>query len=60
MVDAGHAHQRAAAARRAIVNCRILPGEPVDEVTRTLVQVLADDKIKLTPTPGSPSPRRRR
>ena len=50
MVDAGHATNALPQRARAIVNCRILPGEPVDEVTRTLVRVLADDKIKLTPT----------
>ena len=50
MVDAGHATNALPQRARAIVNCRILPGEPVDEVTRTLVRVLAYDKIKLTPT----------
>jgi len=50
MVDAGHATNALPQRARAIVNCRILPGEPVDEVTRTLVRVLADEKIKLTPT----------
>jgi acetylornithine deacetylase/succinyl-diaminopimelate desuccinylase-like protein len=50
MVDAGHATNALPQRARAVVNCRILPGEPVDEVTRTLVRVLADDKIKLTPT----------
>ncbi|MFL6563739.1 MAG: M20/M25/M40 family metallo-hydrolase [Burkholderiales bacterium] len=50
MVDAGHATNALPQRARAIVNCRILPGEPVDEVTRTLARVLADDKIKLTPT----------
>ena len=30
---------------RASVNCRILPGEPVEEVQKTLVRVLADDQI---------------
>jgi acetylornithine deacetylase/succinyl-diaminopimelate desuccinylase-like protein len=34
---------------RATVNCRILPGEKVDDVTATLTRVLADDKISLTP-----------
>jgi len=50
ILDAGHATNALPQRARAIVNCRILPGEPVDEVTRTLVRVLADDKIKLTPT----------
>jgi acetylornithine deacetylase/succinyl-diaminopimelate desuccinylase-like protein len=40
----------------AQVNCRIMPGETVDEVKATLARVLADDQIKLTPTDhGAPS-----
>jgi len=35
----------AAQLARATVNCRIMPGEPVDEVKATLVRVLADDQI---------------
>lgn len=31
------------------MNCRILPGEPVEEVQKTIVRVLANDKIKVTP-----------
>ena len=50
MLDAGHATNALPQRARAIVNCRILPGEPVDEVQRTLVRVLADDKISVTPT----------
>ncbi len=30
-------------------DCRILPDESVDEVQNTLVRVLADDKIRITP-----------
>jgi acetylornithine deacetylase/succinyl-diaminopimelate desuccinylase-like protein len=50
MLDAGHAPNALPQRARATVNCRILPGESVDEVTRTLVRVLADDQIRLTPT----------
>jgi acetylornithine deacetylase/succinyl-diaminopimelate desuccinylase-like protein len=32
----------------AKVNCRIMPGEPVDEVKATLERVLADDQIAVT------------
>lgn len=49
MLDAGHATNALPQRARAVVNCRILPGEPVAEVQRTLVRVLADDKIKVTP-----------
>ncbi len=38
---------------RAVVNCRILPGEPVEEVRRTLMRVLADEKISVTPMGGA-------
>ena len=31
------------------MNCRILPDEPVDEVERTLVRVIDDPKIAVTP-----------
>lgn len=49
MVDAGHATNALPQRARAVVNCRILPGESVDAVRATLVRVLADDKIKITP-----------
>lgn len=49
MLEAGHATNALPQRARATVNCRILPGESVDEVTKTLVRVLANDKIKLTP-----------
>jgi acetylornithine deacetylase/succinyl-diaminopimelate desuccinylase-like protein len=43
----------------AKVNCRIMPGEPVDEVKTTLERVLADDQIAVTqidpPTLSEPS-----
>jgi acetylornithine deacetylase/succinyl-diaminopimelate desuccinylase-like protein len=50
MLDAGHATNALPQRARATVNCRILPGESVAEVQQTLVRVLADDKIKITPT----------
>jgi len=49
MLDAGHATNALPQRARATVNCRILPGEPVDEVQKTLARVLANDKIKITP-----------
>jgi acetylornithine deacetylase/succinyl-diaminopimelate desuccinylase-like protein len=49
MLDAGHATNALPQRARAVVNCRILPGEPVDEVRKTLVRVLADDKIAIAP-----------
>jgi acetylornithine deacetylase/succinyl-diaminopimelate desuccinylase-like protein len=48
-VDAGHADNALPQRARATVNCRILPGEAVDDVRRTLERVVADDTIKITP-----------
>lgn len=50
MVDAGHAANALPQRARAVVNCRILPGESTDAVRATLVRVLADERIKVTPT----------
>jgi acetylornithine deacetylase/succinyl-diaminopimelate desuccinylase-like protein len=49
MLDAGHATNALPQRARAVVNCRVLPGEAVDEVQKTLVRVLANDKISVTP-----------
>ncbi|HEY6720414.1 MAG TPA: M20/M25/M40 family metallo-hydrolase [Burkholderiales bacterium] len=50
MLDAGHATNALPQRARATVNCRILPGESVAEVQRTLARVLANDKIRIAPT----------
>ncbi len=49
MVDGGHADNALPQRVRALVNCRIIPGEAVEDVKNTLVRVLADDKIVVTP-----------
>ena len=49
MLDAGHATNALPQRARAVVNCRVLPGEPVDEVQKTLARVLADDRISIKP-----------
>jgi acetylornithine deacetylase/succinyl-diaminopimelate desuccinylase-like protein len=49
MLEGGHAYNALPQSARATVNCRIMPGEKVDDVTATLVSVLADDKISVTP-----------
>jgi acetylornithine deacetylase/succinyl-diaminopimelate desuccinylase-like protein len=49
MVEGGHAYNALPQSARATVNCRIMPGEKVEDVTATLTRVLADDKIALTP-----------
>jgi acetylornithine deacetylase/succinyl-diaminopimelate desuccinylase-like protein len=49
MLEGGHAYNALPQMAGAVVNCRILPGEKVEDVTATLTRVLADDKIALTP-----------
>jgi acetylornithine deacetylase/succinyl-diaminopimelate desuccinylase-like protein len=59
-LQGGHAENALPQSARATVNCRVLPGEPIDEVQKTLVRVLNDDQIALTPTwihvSSAPSP----
>jgi acetylornithine deacetylase/succinyl-diaminopimelate desuccinylase-like protein len=49
MLEGGNAINALPQLASAKVNCRILPGESVDEVKATLERVLADDQIKVTP-----------
>jgi acetylornithine deacetylase/succinyl-diaminopimelate desuccinylase-like protein len=49
LLEGGHAVNALPQTARASVNCRILPGECVEEVQKTLVRVLADDQISVTP-----------
>ena len=60
MLEGGHAANALPQIARATINCRVLPGEPVEEVEKTLVRVLADDQISVTPTwvhvSSAPSP----
>lgn len=59
-LDAGHANNALPQDARAIVNCRILPGGTQEETEKTLVRVLDDAQIKVTPvapphnSPASP------
>lgn len=53
LLEGGQAVNALPQTARASVNCRILPGEPVEEVQRVLVRVLADDQISVTPI-GTP------
>jgi acetylornithine deacetylase/succinyl-diaminopimelate desuccinylase-like protein len=48
MMSAGHAENALPQLASAVVNCRLLPVEKPEEIRRTLEQVLADPKIKLT------------
>ncbi len=60
MLSGGHAVNALPQTARASVNCRILPGEPAEEVQRTLARVIADEQVSVTPTgtpvPSPPSP----
>jgi acetylornithine deacetylase/succinyl-diaminopimelate desuccinylase-like protein len=49
LLEAGHAENALPQTARATVNCRILPDQPVAEVERTLVRVVADDRVKVVP-----------
>jgi len=49
-LEGGHANNALPQLARAVVNCRILPGERGDDVRSTIVRVLADDQITVTPT----------
>ena len=60
MLEGGHAPNALPQMARALVNCRILPGEKPVEVRAVLVRVVADDSVKVTPIdsgkPGTASP----
>jgi acetylornithine deacetylase/succinyl-diaminopimelate desuccinylase-like protein len=49
MLEAGHAENALPQSARATVNCRIMPQESIDEVGRTLVRVIADEKVAVIP-----------
>jgi acetylornithine deacetylase/succinyl-diaminopimelate desuccinylase-like protein len=50
MLEGGHAINALPQLATAKVNCRVMPGEPVEEVKATLERVLADDQIVVTQT----------
>ncbi|HEX4998064.1 MAG TPA: M20/M25/M40 family metallo-hydrolase [Terriglobia bacterium] len=47
-LDAGHADNALPQAARALVNCRILPGESADATKKAIVRALQDDRISIT------------
>jgi acetylornithine deacetylase/succinyl-diaminopimelate desuccinylase-like protein len=53
MLTGGHAVNALPQLARATINCRVMPGEPVDEIQATLVRVLDDDQIAVQPL-GTP------
>ena len=60
MLEGGHAPNALPQTARALVNCRILPTETPESVRATLVRVIGDDSVAVTPidsgAPGKPSP----
>jgi acetylornithine deacetylase/succinyl-diaminopimelate desuccinylase-like protein len=48
-LEAGHANNALPQMARANVNCRILPGHSIDEIQATLVKILDNPKISVTP-----------
>jgi acetylornithine deacetylase/succinyl-diaminopimelate desuccinylase-like protein len=59
-LEGGHADNALPQLARAMVNCRIVPGETPDQVREMLVKTLADSQIAVKPdrldTPSDPSP----
>jgi acetylornithine deacetylase/succinyl-diaminopimelate desuccinylase-like protein len=59
-LDAGHANNALPQTARAVVNCRMLPQDPVERVEAMLRAVVADTAVTVvpidTPTPSPPSP----
>jgi acetylornithine deacetylase/succinyl-diaminopimelate desuccinylase-like protein len=57
LLEGGHAENALPQTARATVNCRMLPDESPEDVQQTLVRVVADDKVAITPVaPAKPSP----
>jgi acetylornithine deacetylase/succinyl-diaminopimelate desuccinylase-like protein len=48
-LEGGHADNALPQLARAMVNCRILPGQGVEDVQKTLIKVMADDQISVVP-----------
>jgi acetylornithine deacetylase/succinyl-diaminopimelate desuccinylase-like protein len=53
MLGGGHAVNALPQLATANVNCRVMPGEPIEEIKATLVRVLADDQISVTQQGGA-------
>jgi acetylornithine deacetylase/succinyl-diaminopimelate desuccinylase-like protein len=47
-LDAGHANNALPQRATAVINCRIFPGVPADEVRQTLVRLVADPAVAVT------------
>ena len=49
MIEGGHAPNALPQRARAVVNCRVLPGESLAGVRAELVRIVADDSVHVTP-----------
>jgi acetylornithine deacetylase/succinyl-diaminopimelate desuccinylase-like protein len=60
MLEAGHAENALPQTARATVNCRILPTETAEQTRATLIKVINDSRVTITPVkepkPSPPSP----
>jgi acetylornithine deacetylase/succinyl-diaminopimelate desuccinylase-like protein len=60
MLQAGHAENALPQTAKATVNCRVIPGEEEAAVRRTLIGLIADTGVSITPLrefkPSEPSP----
>jgi len=54
-LEGGHAENALPQLARATVNCRILPGQPVEDIQKQLEKVFADPKLTITPVTHSVS-----
>lgn len=56
-MDAGHADNALPQSARAVLNCRVFPGDTLESVRNALIDAMADPEIELTPMgSGQPSP----
>ncbi len=59
-LEAGHAENALPQRAKATINCRVLPGIPPAEIQETLLGVIKDSEVSITPveeaTPSDPSP----
>jgi acetylornithine deacetylase/succinyl-diaminopimelate desuccinylase-like protein len=60
MIEGGHAENALPQSAKATVNCRVLPGESIDVVQRTLETVIGDSEVAVSrinsANPSPPSP----
>jgi len=60
LLEAGHAENALPQRAQANINCRVLPGQSVSVVQDTLVTIIGDSQVSITPvaiaTPSDPSP----